>query len=67
MKEYRVAVVGATGLVGGTMIGALIIACLTLGLKSVIAPYWQSLAIGVVLVLAVAPNHVLSKEKLAAE
>jgi len=64
---------GGTALTGGegsvitSVIGALIIACLTLGLKSVIAPYWQSLAIGVVLVLAVALNHVLSKEKLAAE
>jgi ribose/xylose/arabinose/galactoside ABC-type transport system permease subunit len=58
---------GGEGSVVKSVIGALIIACLTLGLKSVIAPYWQSLATGVVLVLAVALNHVLSKEKLAAQ
>jgi ribose/xylose/arabinose/galactoside ABC-type transport system permease subunit len=48
-----------------SVIGALIIACLTLGLKSVIPPYWESLAKGVVLVLAVALNHVLSREMIA--
>lgn len=58
---------GGEGSVLKSVIGVLIIACLTLGLKSVIAPYWQSLATGVVLVLAVALNHVLSKERQAAE
>ncbi len=57
---------GGEGSVVKSVIGALIIVCLTLGLKSVIPAYWQSLAMGVVLVLAVALNHMLSKEKLAA-
>ena len=57
---------GGEGSVIKSVIGALIIACLTLGLKSVIAPYWQSLATGVVLVLAVALNHVLTRETLTA-
>jgi ribose/xylose/arabinose/galactoside ABC-type transport system permease subunit len=48
------------------VIGALIIVCLTLGLKTVIPEYWQSLAKGVVLVLAVALNHMLSRETVAA-
>jgi ribose/xylose/arabinose/galactoside ABC-type transport system permease subunit len=56
---------GGEGSVVKSVIGALIIACLTLGLKSVIPPYWESLAKGVVLVLAVALNHVLSREKIA--
>lgn len=57
---------GGEGSVIKSVIGALIIVCLTLGLKSVIPEYWQSLAKGVVLVLAVALNHVLAKESIAA-
>lgn len=57
---------GGEGSVVKSVIGAIIIACLTLGLKSVIPAYWQSLATGVVLVLAVALNHVLAKESVAA-
>jgi ribose/xylose/arabinose/galactoside ABC-type transport system permease subunit len=53
---------GGEGSVTKSVIGALIIVCLTLGLKTVIPEYWQSLAKGVVLVLAVALNHVLSRE-----
>ena len=54
---------GGEGSVMKSVIGALIIAFLTLGLKSVIDPYYQTLAKGVVLVLAVALNHQLTKEK----
>ena len=56
---------GGEGSVVKSVIGALIIACLTLGLKSVIPNYWESLAKGVVLVLAVALNHVLTRETIA--
>ena len=57
---------GGEGSVTKSVIGALIIVCLTLGLKTVIPEYWQSLAKGVVLVLAVALNHVLSRESVMA-
>ena len=57
---------GGEGSVIKSVIGALIIVCLTLGLKTVIPEYWQSLAKGVVLVLAVALNHMLSRETAAA-
>lgn len=53
---------GGEGSVIKSAIGALIIICLTLGLKSVIPEYWQLLAKGVVLVFAVVLNHVLTKE-----
>lgn len=56
---------GGEGSVVKSVIGALIIACLTLGLKTVIPNYWESLAKGVVLVLAVALNHVLTKDQVA--
>lgn len=57
---------GGEGSVVKSVIGALIIVCLTLGLKTIIPPYWQSLATGVVLVLAVALNHMLAKERITA-
>lgn len=57
---------GGEGSVVKSVIGALIIACLTLGLKSVIPEYWQMLAKGVVLVAAVALNHKLNQEDIAA-
>ena len=53
---------GGEGSVVKSFVGALIIVCLTFGLKSVIPEYWQMLATGVVLVSAVALNHMLSKE-----
>lgn len=56
---------GGEGSVAKSVIGALIIVCLTLGLKSVIPEYWQELAKGVVLVLAVALNHLLAREQIA--
>jgi len=57
---------GGEGSVVKSFVGALIIVCLTFGLKSVIPEYWQLLAKGVVLVFAVVLNHVLSKETVAA-
>lgn len=57
---------GGEGSVVKSVIGALIIACLTLGLKSVIPEYWQMLAKGIVLVAAVALNHKLNQEDIAA-
>ena len=56
---------GGEGSVVKSFVGALIIVCLTFGLKSVIPEYWQLLAKGVVLVFAVVLNHLLSKESIA--
>jgi ribose/xylose/arabinose/galactoside ABC-type transport system permease subunit len=57
---------GGEGSVVKSFVGALIIVCLTFGLKSVIPEYWQLLAKGAVLVFAVVLNHLLSKEGVAA-
>ena len=57
---------GGEGSVVKSFVGALIIVCLTFGLKSVIPEYWQLLAKGGVLVFAVVLNHLLSKESIAA-
>ena len=57
---------GGEGSVVKSFVGALIIVCLTFGLKSVIPEYWQMLATGVVLVSAVVLNHLLLKEKIVA-
>lgn len=57
---------GGEGSVVKSFVGALIIVCLTFGLKSVIPEYWQLLAKGAVLVFAVVLNHLLSKESIAA-
>lgn len=57
---------GGEGSVVKSFVGALIIVCLTFGLKSVIPEYWQMLAKGVVLVFAVVLNHLLSKERVVA-
>jgi ribose/xylose/arabinose/galactoside ABC-type transport system permease subunit len=57
---------GGEGSVVKSFVGALIIVCLTFGLKSVIPEYWQLLAKGAVLVFAVVLNHLLSKERIAA-
>lgn len=54
---------GGEGSVIKSVMGALIIVCLTLGLKSVIPEYWQMLAKGVVLVFAVVLNRVLTNER----
>jgi len=55
---------GGEGSVAKTMIGAIIIVSVTTGLMTVIPAYWQTLATGSVLLIAVAINHLLSREKL---
>ncbi len=50
---------GGEGSVAKTIVGALIIVCVTTGLMTVIPAYWQVLAKGSVLVFAVVLNHVL--------
>jgi len=54
---------GGEGSVAKTMIGALIIISVTTGLMTVIPAYWQTLAVGSVLLAAVVLNHVLVREK----
>ncbi|MCX6031036.1 MAG: ABC transporter permease [Chloroflexi bacterium] len=53
---------GGEGSVAKTMIGALIIMCVTTGLMTVIPAYWQTVAKGSVLVAAVVLNHLLVRE-----
>jgi ribose/xylose/arabinose/galactoside ABC-type transport system permease subunit len=55
---------GGEGSVAKTMIGAIIIVCVTTGLMTVIPAYWQTLATGSVLLIAVAINHLLAREKV---
>jgi ribose/xylose/arabinose/galactoside ABC-type transport system permease subunit len=57
---------GGEGSVAKTMIGAIIIMCVTTGLMTVIPAYWQTLAMGIVLISAVVINHLLSQEKVKA-
>lgn len=57
---------GGEGSVMKTVIGALIIMCVTTGLLTVIPAFWQTLAIGGVLIIAVALNHVLVQERVKA-
>lgn len=52
---------GGEGSVAKTVIGALIIVCVTIGLMTVIPPYWQMVARGLVLIFAVTLNHLLSR------
>jgi ribose/xylose/arabinose/galactoside ABC-type transport system permease subunit len=54
---------GGEGWVSKTVVGAIIIMCVTIGLMTVIPPYWQNLATGSVLLIAVALNHLLVREK----
>ena len=44
---------GGEGSVAKTMIGAIIIVCVTTGLMTVIPAYWQTVATGSVLLIAV--------------
>ena len=53
---------GGEGSVAKTVIGALIIVCVTTGLMTVIPAFWQVFAKGAVLVAAVALNHLLVRE-----
>jgi ribose/xylose/arabinose/galactoside ABC-type transport system permease subunit len=54
---------GGEGSVAKTVIGALIIVCVTTGLMTVIPAFWQTFAKGTVLVAAVALNHLLVRER----
>ncbi len=57
---------GGEGSVAKTVVGALIIVCVTTGLMTVIPSFWQVFAKGSVLIVAVALNHLLVREKTAA-
>jgi ribose/xylose/arabinose/galactoside ABC-type transport system permease subunit len=57
---------GGEGSVAKTVVGALIIACVTVGLMTVIPAYWQTVAKGSVLIVAVVLNHLLVREKVKA-
>ncbi len=57
---------GGEGSVAKTMIGALIIMCVTTGLMTVIPAYWQVVAKGSVLLFAVVLNHLLIRARRTA-
>ncbi len=54
---------GGEGSVAKTMIGAIIIVCVTTGLMTVIPAYWQMVATGSVLLIAVVINYQLARDK----
>lgn len=55
---------GGEGSVAKTIVGALIIMCVTIGLMTVIPAFWQTVAKGSVLLFAVVLNHVLVRERV---
>jgi ribose/xylose/arabinose/galactoside ABC-type transport system permease subunit len=57
---------GGEGSVAKTMVGAIIVMCVTTGLMTVIPAYWQTVAMGSVLLIAVVINHLISREKIKA-
>jgi ribose/xylose/arabinose/galactoside ABC-type transport system permease subunit len=57
---------GGSGSVAKTIVGALIIMCVTTGLMTVIPAFWQTVAKGSVLLFAVVLNHLLVREKVTA-
>jgi ribose/xylose/arabinose/galactoside ABC-type transport system permease subunit len=57
---------GGEGSVAKTMVGAIIVMCVTTGLMTVIPAYWQTVAMGSVLLIAVVINHLISREKVKA-
>ncbi len=57
---------GGEGSVFKTVVGALIIICVTIGLMTVIPAYWQYVAKGTVLITAVVLNHLLVQDKVKA-
>ncbi|HVO39387.1 MAG TPA: ABC transporter permease [Spirochaetia bacterium] len=57
---------GGEGWVSKTVVGAIIIMCVTTGLMTVIPSFWQIFAKGSVLIAAVALNHLLVREKAPA-
>jgi len=57
---------GGSGSAAKTIVGALIIMCVTTGLMTVIPAFWQIVAKGSVLLFAVVLNHLLVREKVNA-
>ncbi len=57
---------GGEGSVAKTVIGSLIIICVTIGLMTVIPAYWQVAAKGSVLLIAVVLNHLLVRDTASA-
>jgi ribose/xylose/arabinose/galactoside ABC-type transport system permease subunit len=57
---------GGEGSVPKTIVGSLIIICITIGLLTIIPAYWQNVAKGTVLVVAVVLNHLLVRERIKA-
>ena len=57
---------GGEGSVAKTIVGALIIMCMTTGLMTVIEPFYQMFFKGAVLILAVTLNHLLVRQKVCA-
>jgi ribose/xylose/arabinose/galactoside ABC-type transport system permease subunit len=57
---------GGEGSVAKTMIGAIIVTCVTTGLMTVIPAYWQTVAMGTVLLIAVVINQLISRDKVKA-
>lgn len=55
---------GGEGSVAKSMVGAIIIMCVTTGLMTVIPAYWQTMAMGSVLIIAVVMNQVLAQDKV---
>ena len=57
---------GGEGSVAKTIVGALIIMCVTTGLMTVIPAFWQTMAKGSVLIIAVVLNHLLVRDSAKA-
>jgi len=57
---------GGEGSVAKTVVGALIIMCVTTGMMTVVPPYWQLVVKGSVLILAVALNPTVVKVRVEA-
>ena len=57
---------GGKGSVAKTVVGALIIVCVTTGLMTVIPAFWQNFAKATVLIIAVVLNHLLVRSKAMA-
>jgi ribose/xylose/arabinose/galactoside ABC-type transport system permease subunit len=57
---------GGKGSVAKTVVGALIIMCVTTGLMTVIPAFWQNFAKASVLIIAVVLNHLLVRSKAMA-
>ena len=53
---------GGEGSVEKTIVGAIIIICVTVGMLTIIPAYWQTLTMGCVLIIAVTLNHLLVRD-----